>query len=390
MATAATLPPFLADEIESLLSFRGDPFPVSSLYLTLDRARDPQRGYVASLKNLVREAARHPAAADLGRDERRSLEEDWAAMLEAVEGARGFDAPAVAVFACSGRGFWSSLNLPAPVENRLQVGSRPYVGPLVRLRSAHGAGLVLIVGRDRARLLRVREGRAIAEERWESDVPRRVKEAGWLSWNEKRIDHHVLDHLHRHLKDSVSRLAARFRQGGSDWIVAGGSDEPRALLDRHLPPDVAAALIGRVDVPVEAPSHEILALVSDEERKRREARLKGLFTRLEAAAASGWGALGFTDTAAAVGRGAVEVLLLSPELHAPGYRCRACGMLAAEETRAASARCPGCSGEAAMGVGDVHEELICDALNGGAEVVFAAEGPDVWRAAGKVAGLLRY
>lgn len=384
-----SLSPSLDDEIASLLSFRGDPFPVSTLYLTLGRSRDPRRGYVAALKNLIREAERQALEDGLGREQRRSLEDDWAAMLDAVQATRGFDAPAVAVYACSGLGFWSSLNLPEPVENRLRFGSRPYVGPLVRLRSARGAGLVLVVGRNRGRLLRLREGRVIAEERWESDVPQRVKEAGWLSWNEKRIDHHVLDHLHRHLKESVARLALRFRQGGGDWVVVGGSDEPRALLDRHLPPDVSAALIGRVDVPVETPRHELLARVAGEERKRREARRRDLFARLEEAAASGWGSLGFTDTAAAAGRGALDALLLSPDLHAPGRRCRTCGTLVAGDGRDAAARCPACAGEEAMRVNDVYEELICDALYGRAEVVFATEGPEAWLAAGKVGGLLR-
>lgn len=381
--------PFLADEIQALLSFRGDPFPVSSLYLTLDRARDPQRGYIAALKNLIREAGQQPAAS-FDREQRRSLEADWAAMIEVVEGVRGFASQGLAIFSCNGRGFWSSLDLPAPVANRLQFGSRPYLGPLVRLRGELGSGLVLVVGRDRARLLRVREGRVVAEERWEGDVPQRVKEAGWASLEEKRIDHHVLDHLHRHLKESASRLVARFRQERADWVLVGGSDEPRALLERHLPPDVAACLIGRVDVPVEAPTVQVLESALARGQTEREGRVASLFSRLGEAAAAGWGTLGFTDTAAAAGRGALATLLMASELSATGCRCSTCGMLLSDDSWTATARCPNCAGETAMPVGDACEELICDALGCGAEVVLAAEGPDYWRNAGSVGGLLRY
>lgn len=391
MRGSARAPAPLAGEIEALLAFEGEGLPVSSLYLTLDRARDPQRGYTAVLKDLIREAERRATAAGLGEEARRALAADWEAMRQAVAGSRGFAPRALAVFACGREGFWHLLHLPGRVPNRLDFGSRPYVGPLVRLRAENGSGLVLLVGRDRGRLLRLSEGRLVEEERWQADVPQRVREAGWMSWSEKRIDHHVLDHLHRHLKEAAARLAARFRSDGDGWVIVGGSDEPRALLERHLPQDVRSCLLGWLGVPVEAAAGEVLARVRELERSARRERLARLFARLEEGAASGWGTLGFGDTAVAAARGALAVLLIAADARVPGRRCRACGLPVPEAAWAAVPRCPGCGGQEAAAVGDVHEELICDALRVGAEVLPVDEGGSAaWRAAGGVGGLLRF
>lgn len=380
----------LAAELDTLSAFPTDPhLPVTSLYLTLDRARDQQRGYAAVLKGLIKEAEQRAQAAGLPAEARRSLAADWEAVRRAVGEARGFAPKAVAAFSCARRGLWHLVHLPAAVAPRLDFGSRPYLGPLVRLAQEGEPGLVLLVGRDRGRLLRVVQGRAVSEERWEADVPQRVREAGWMSWEEKRIDHHVLDHLHRHLKEAAGRLRARCRADGAGWVAVGGSDEPRALLERHLAREVAAALVGWLDVPVEAPAAEVLARVASLRAEAAAARRQRLFARLEEGAANGWGTLGFADTAAAAGRGAVDTLLIADE-RVPGWRCRTCGLPFVAGSAGDEARCPGCGGREAAPVGDAYQELIGDALDGGAEVVLAPDGPASWRAAGGVGGLLRF
>lgn len=375
-----------------LQALRGDRHLVSSLYLTLDRAHDPGQGYVASLKSMIRRCQETGVFDTLDRDQRESLKADWDRMLAWVEGVSGFS-QSVAVFACTARGFWQEVALPEPVGNRLGWALRPQVGPLLRLDRMYGYGLMLIVGRRIGRLLDIAGGQITREENWEEEVPQRVKEGGWQNLNEKRIDHHIQDHLRHHLRRAMERLVNAVRERKPGWVILGGSDEARALLEQELGPDVERLLIGRLDMPAEAPVHELLQRALPAQREASVRQVRDTLARLEEGLHQGNGVCGFEATALAAQRTSLHTLFVSSQaVDLEGVICRACNLVSPASAWTEGGRCPHCGSGDGSAVSDAYEELVHQALDQGASVVFVERetATPAWASCEPVAALTRF
>lgn len=375
--------------MQACIPFDAGSYLVSSLYLTLDRAYDQDQGYLTRLKTMIKQAKDDTRYASLDRAVRLSLDSDWEQMYEAVAGRHGYATRGLALFSCHAKGLWHAVTLPARVDSRLSFDLVPHLGQLIRFHRACGKGMVLMVGRTRARLIQIRSATALNEETWESEVPQRVKEGGWRMYEEKRIDHHILDHLGQHLREAARRAGELMQTAAPEWLIVGGSDEPRSLLQKIMPVQTAN-VIGYLDLPADTPLDRIIAEANALELGFRERELDGLMARLQQAAPRGGASLGVTDTAAAAHRGALGTLILAPDRHDAGRRCRQCGTLATERYWQGAGRCPTCASPMAEPVGDVLEALVLVALAQQAGVVYAEHGAACWEEAGRVGALLRF
>lgn len=381
------------DEVlSSLVGYRANHFPVSSLYLTVDRARDQEQGYIAELKSLIKSAREDERFSGLSRASRFSLEEDWGRMLDVIGGIRGFSTKSVAIFSCSRGGLWQVLALPVTVPNALYFGRLPHINPLVYFKASFRRGLVFLVGRQTARIIEVGSGSLLKEVQWEDDVPQRVREGGWRSYEEKRIDHHVLWHLDLHLRKAMERFREAAALFSPDWVIIGGSDEPRALLKKMLlennhPP---FEVIATFDLPVETPADEILRLALEEEKADNRRKTEALLEMVSEGGVSGRATLGMTDTGTALIQGRLSMLLLPANKAEPGRECAACKTPNSAQYWQEELRCPNCGGGITEAIDDIYEALVHHALLRKTEVRFIESGPAWWDAAGHVAGIVRY
>lgn len=295
--------------------------PVTSLYLTLDRARDQRKGYLMTFRALRREAEEQ--AASLPRREVLSLREDLERMERWLQERRGFEDRACALFSAAEEGFWEEISLPDPVPPILVHDPLPYRLPLVE-QASEEPGVVALLGRNLARFHLLAGGEVLELASFCSDVPQNVKEGGWRSYEEKRIDHHILDHLHQHLRRAGEALVRFLRESGASWAVVGGSDEGRSHFQKVAPEEALRPVIGFLDIPVEAEMQEVAKAARTLYRGWREDQVGELLSRAQEKTVRGEAALGPEDVTLALERGAVEVLLLQSHLRLPGFAC-ACG-----------------------------------------------------------------
>lgn len=373
--------PLSAAAVEALMRYDGQGEWLVSAYLPTTADRNP-----LSLHNTFQDLAKGKAAGLEDKAARALADtERWVAQIRAVDGQ------GLALFACPGRDWRAVFSLPEPVAPRLGLDRNMFlIAALLRLLDRRRSGAAMLVGRRLARVFRAEAGRLREVTAVESDVPQDVREGGWRMYEEKRIDHHILDHLHRHLKAAVARLAAVLEEQPADWVVIGGSDEPRALIGRWLPPAVRDRLIGFVDLPVEATPEvfEQRCRAIEGVRKLEEEAL------LVAAALNrrhqGTAAVGLRAVAAAVVRGAVDTLLVDASFAGPGVVCTACGMALPEEAAFQDARCPNCREKTLESCQDLAEWLIHQTVTRQGRVAFIQEHPRFRAEAGEVAALLRY
>lgn len=334
--------------------------PVTSVYVNTDGAQFPRAAdYEARLDALLRDAQRHAAA--LGEGAAESVKADGRAIRRWVRGQfeRG-DTRGLALFASGGE-FFEHVAVAEPVRNISRVSERPYVVPLEALLGrVHHIGLVL-VERDRARILRYRLGQLTEYQSLESEVHGQHAQGGWAQARYRRnIENDVLHHL----KD-VGEVLRRVHESDDplDALIVAGPPAEAAGFTRQLHPYLAKIVHGgprtlAVDAPVDA-----MVKVCDEvEQELVSSRRRELLGRLAAAQGqAGKAARGVRHVLEAINSKRVETLFVVEGAGEPGWRS-ATGALTLREDEARS------YGEPVTAVSDLVDECIEEAVGAGAGV----------------------
>lgn len=367
--------------VDGLLRFDGGGEWLFSVYVPYTADRNPlalQNAFKGLLKDMTAGLVSQAAA------EMEELER-WLRQIRVGDGQ------GLALFACPGRGWTAAYALPEVLPARAVASRRFfYTIPLLRLLDRRRPGVGLLVGRTQSRLFRGDAGRLEEIAKLESDVPQNVREGGWRMYEEKRIDHHILEHLHAHLKESVAPLESLVREQPGTWLVIGGSDEARALIGRWLSQAVRERLLGFIDLPVDAPAEEFsrrARALEDVRKVENEARL---IVQVLDASHQGKVAIGLTDVAAAAVRGAVDTLIIDEGFSAAGWMCASCGMVLAEEASTAAGICPNCQGQTFDPCREVDEALARQVITQQGRLTFTHGHKEFTARTGGVAARLRY
>ena len=228
----------LADHIQQLAAFAPTAFPVVSLYLNLvpgqhDHARDS--AYVrAALADRL--ASLHPHA-----PERASLERDVDRIESWLHGHLHPSAPGLAIFACSGDGFFDAVQLEASLERRaVYVGPVPHLYPLVRLENEYPRYAAVMLEAHHARIYVFGLDTTPREAAIAGPAPRHRAVGGW---SQARF-HRRAENLHlQRLDDVVETLDRIVVEEDLRRIVVTGHDGAVPRLRDQLPTRLSEKLV---------------------------------------------------------------------------------------------------------------------------------------------------
>ena len=243
----------LQTQLDKLAAFECGPFPVLSLYLDLrpdERGRD---NFEPFLRNEL--AERVATYAESG-PERDSLDRD----IEQVR-ARLQDVDAslngLAVFACSGAGFFEAVPLlAAPLDgHHVHIGDQPHLYPLAKLIDQYPRYIAVLADTQSARIFVFAANSVEAVNQVEGVKTRRHKMGGWSQARyQRRVDNFRAQHA-KEVADAVARIA---RQEGIDRIIIAGDEVIVPLLREAFPKDVADRIVDVVKLDVRAPERQVL------------------------------------------------------------------------------------------------------------------------------------
>ena len=346
-------------EIRKLIDRAETDFPVTSIYLNTDGQRFPKAGdYEARLDGLLRDVRKQ--AESLEDAQRAAVSADCDAISQWVrsEFDRG-DVRGLAVFASEGEIF-DSVQVAIGVRNVARVNSRPYVVPLEALLGRHYHMALVIVERDKARIVRYQLGRAWEYQAVASDVHGQHKQGGWSQLRyEKNIEHEVLHHF----KDTVEVLRQLHAETPLDALVLAGPHEEAVSFSKQLHPYLQQIVH---DEPITVPPNSSLSDIKDRLREVEQQMVSGrrshLLQRLAAAQGSAEkAARGLRHVLEATNSKRIEVLFVVEGAGQPGYRSST-GMLALHENEAAA------YGEPVEPIEDLIDEVIEEAVRSGSHI----------------------
>jgi peptide chain release factor subunit 1 len=321
------------DELRDLAAFEAEKGCAVSLYLDLDPSISPTAGDAATrLNSLLDEAAKGDGAnrRDLTHDQRQGLKADFARIHDFYdreftrEGARG-----LAIFSAGLDNVWRPLDLTEPVRDDVKVGRSLYLAPLVPLVGRGEGALVVVVGRERGQLYRLRGGRLEEFADHTEEQPGQHDQGGW---SQARFQRHIETLVQDHLRDIAGELDRLVRRLHSPQVVVISSEETKADFDDMLSKEAHNAIVGWTQAEAHAQAPELLALATPVlERWRGEQEQAALERWREEAGRNGRAASGWQQTLEAASDGRVELLLFQDGADHPAARCPHCGRVAVDD-----------------------------------------------------------
>jgi len=357
----------------------------TSLYLDLSSPSFTTKDAEILLKGMIKEKKREIEDQDIGREEKQSVAQDLEKLSRYVtteldrKGAKG-----IAIFSSSAAKLWEAHPLPGPVRNALVVDRGPYIRPFTMLLDEYKRYCTVLIDRERARVFAVWLGQIQEHSRVFDEVPGKVKASGWGGYEERRIERHIEDHVHRHLKHVAAVTHDFFQRNRFDRLIVGGRGDVVAEYEKLLHSYLKERIAARISVDTSLSLDEALKKTTEVDRAAEERFDMELVTKLlEGAKSGGLGVLGLSATLRVLRRGQVRTLVLEKGYVARGFICTKCNYLGADENK-----CPVCN-EKPREVEDIVEEAIREALRQNAEVVHVSVPTELAKE-GRIGAILRF
>jgi len=354
--------------------------PVLSCYVNLEGGR---QSYRPALDERVR-----TLRSTLDTPEREAFEMALA-QIEAYLGT-ALEGPTrgVAVFSRAIDGpIFLTLQFGVPLPNELSIAALPRIYPLVQAKDAYHRYVVLITTEEHARILEVDVG--TATRRLWAERPELRKRVGRI-WSHEHYQNHRRDRGDRFMKEKVRLLERVVSGGGHSHLILAGSAEAVARVRSRLPKRLRDMLVDIVTASSRDKDADVVTatLASFIDHEQQESVLTAARLRDELRR----GGLAVADTGPtlhALRQGQVDVLVMAETYEpAKGWKCGACGALAAMERTDRPAACPEC-GERETRSADLQEEMVRLAEEQDAEVEIVRES-DALLDLGGVGCLLRF
>lgn len=294
---------------------------------------------------------------------------------------------------------WDALSLPVPVEEHARFGAGVDVLPLMDIIDELEPVAVVMVARDRARLMVFAGGRAEKVQLVETPLPERDSTSGRVSPRLQRanltreaggggaagFERHMMTHIENHLKRVKQELESLYRGYSFHRLFLAGPTDTVAMFKRHLSHELQERLVEELEIDAHASDHEIGSRVlqagREAERHKESELVQEIITRAEKEQDA---VAGIASSLWALNRHQVHLLVLAGGTGQSGNSCSTCELLLPPE----DIMCPQCDQKTQRI--NLWEELPGFALRRGipVEVVHGEAASALWHYEG-IGGMLK-
>jgi peptide subunit release factor 1 (eRF1) len=372
-------------QIEGLSGFAGGGIFMTSFFLDTDKSRLTKKDISASISQLHHEGKGRLELMGSGRERKDSLTADMEAIDRyCTQNIPSYNHSGLALFSCSAKGFFQPLFLPHGPRNRIIFDQNFYVRPLLAILEKYRRICALLINRREARWFGIHVGEITPLETLVSDVPARVKEAGFEGTEGKHIERHIEAHLLEHFRKAAQATFDLFKKNRYDWLFLSCEDSLHTGLEPLLHRYVRDRLKGRLKAKPADPQDRILKEVLALEEELNAAEEAGTVQKLVAEIERGGKACsGVRETLQRLNQTEVQTLVVSHNFSREGRICPNDKFLYLEEPA-----CPVCLRKTEP-VLDIIDEAIESAMSHGGSVV-QINAPTRLDRYGKIGALLKY
>lgn len=323
---------------------------------------------------------------DLSKEERRSLEHDFARIQEVLQYDVTPETTGLAIFADGAGSVFERVQLPVRLSDRVMVDRVPYLRPLLCALSVLEPFLLVRVSRDDSSIFIVDAGRLTREDDFAGPYLKTSdRETGDLSIKEYFAAARQETLVEQHHKEVAAAADRMLTETHIRRLVLCGQHDIVNNFRRHLSQQTADRVVGEFPWDAAVSVKQLVGQARETVLAGRQKEREALAHQIrEGLGAGGRGVSGFDATMTALHRGQVQTLLVDGEYRPNGWRCHECDYAGVTDVES----CPVCGG-GVVPVRDAAGEAIRLAVLMGTWVEVAEQNPTLSELGG-MAGLLRY
>jgi len=369
-------------DLERLLTRGGGEHPIASLFLDLSVNADNKRTVSVFLNK--QRSYFDELDSDRANHHRAAIGEFFAQVDQWLDEEYREENRGAAIYAELGGEWFEAMQFPVLVPNRLVIGEHPVISPLAQVMREHPHHGVVVVDRERLRILSVYLDTLLDEVDVHTeplDEPAHVQAGGYSQSGYQRRKLEERRHFFREFAKEVEEFDRRYRP---DDLVLLGTEENLAAFREHLSQPLLQKVIYSGGVRVDESFSEIMERVEPFLAAERVRGAETLVQQLKERVGQDYlAASGIPRTLSALQEGKIDTLVVARDLERPGTRCTQCGFIFSHD----QVSCPFDGGSTAE-VRNVVEEMVRIAEGQGAVIEFVDPGA-VEEVRG-VGALLRY
>jgi peptide subunit release factor 1 (eRF1) len=366
---------FTKEDLHELLAFEADEADVISLYLNADAGRHPMETIKLQLRGLLKEVGP-------------GHEEDVSRIEQHFELSHDWRKPGVALFSCVAQGFFRSHQIAVPFRNRIRLGSKPYIKPLLHFMRYYANYGVILIDRVGARFFFFHLGELQQTAETTGEEVHKLKHGRGSSATGRRGGvggaRQEDQQASRNMRQAAEEAAHFFRRHDIRRLFIGGTAENVAQFKELLPKRLLSTFAGTFAVDMDAGPQEVRERSLDLLHKLNAEREQSLIEQMMSKAAKGGTAVtGLAPTLRMVSDGRVETLIVSDGYRSPGFRHAASGYLTT------TSESEGFGDGTFESVPDVVDEAVKRTVEQGGQVEIISDNAQLEKA-GHIGALLRY
>lgn len=317
----------LQTALQELAAIAAADAPVLSVYVDWSPDGNGKR---PSVRVVDDELKRLGATLEERGPQRDSFDADYQRVMGYLNDDAPVDAAGLAIFACEAAGLWRPIALQAPVENDVALDSQPHLFHLARIGDDYETFAVVIVDSQESRILLVTAGDVREVGHTEASEEVRRFDAGGSA---AMIFQHRTDNIIKaQTKDMAEVLEKTMRRYAVSKAIIVGNDAVKGAVMASLSPQLKDQLLDYIKLDTNAPAsllkQAIEPLMRDAERAQEAADFAALEEQL--ATKGGLAVAGPANTAMALSKGQVRVLVIAQSFDGQGGLCPNCGLLWAD------------------------------------------------------------
>jgi peptide subunit release factor 1 (eRF1) len=261
-------------------------------------------------------------------DARQHFEADRQRIAEYLDREAPADARSLALFACAAEGVWETLPLQAHMETEIAEDRYPHLFGLARALDDYETFAVVLAEGQESRILVIGldDIRPVAE----TQAPEKIKRFDQGGQAQMLFQRRTDNLIKAHTKDIAAELGRVIDRHDVRHVIIAGNDAIKGMVLDALTDPIKARLVDYINFDPKANTQELMEALAPLMRQvEQEQEAAALGELAEQHYPDGLGLAGVADTAMALSKGQVRMLLMQRNFAGQGGECPNCGMLRA-------------------------------------------------------------
>lgn len=309
--------------LQQLAAFPATEHPFLSIYADWSQIDNGSR---PAIRQIETELQRIAGELNLHGDAREHLEADLQRISEYLNRDAPADASALAIFACGAENAWMAIPLHAPVQTYVAADRFPHMFQLAQVAEDYETFALVVAEGQEARIFVISHNEP--EHVGGTEAGEKIKRFDQGGQAQMLFQRRTANVIKAHIKDLGQELGTVIDRYNVEHVILSSNDSIKGIVLDTLPQQIQAKMVDYITLDPNAGMETIMQTITPiMERVEREQEQQVATDLANEVGANARGMAGIADTAMALSKGQVRVLVMHRGFAAEGRTNPSSGFL---------------------------------------------------------------